>query len=79
MENNSTHGAKGKLNSLAYDRHSEEHTIEGLTLPMLGQHNVQNALAAIALLGACSPAPVEETAPAAKTNIAAATARQGTL
>jgi UDP-N-acetylmuramate--alanine ligase len=30
-------------------RQGEEYTIEGLDLPMVGQHNVQNALAAIAI------------------------------
>jgi UDP-N-acetylmuramate--alanine ligase len=33
-------------------RQGSEETIEGLTLPMLGQHNVQNALAAVAIASA---------------------------
>ncbi len=34
---------------LTYRRRGEERTLEGLKLPMLGQHNVQNALAAVAI------------------------------
>ncbi|MDH3596015.1 MAG: UDP-N-acetylmuramate--L-alanine ligase [Rhodospirillales bacterium] len=37
---------------LTYRRQGEEHTIQDLSLPMLGQHNVQNALAAVAIAGA---------------------------
>ncbi len=33
-------------------REGQEYPIEGLILPMLGQHNVQNALAAVAIAGA---------------------------
>jgi UDP-N-acetylmuramate--alanine ligase len=33
-------------------RGDEERRVEGLTLPMVGQHNVQNALAAVAIAGA---------------------------
>ena len=33
-------------------RGGEERRIEGLTLPMIGQHNVQNAMAAVAIAGA---------------------------
>ncbi len=37
---------------ITYRREGGEHTIEDLSLPMLGQHNVQNALAAVAIAGA---------------------------
>jgi UDP-N-acetylmuramate--alanine ligase len=37
---------------ITYRREAGEHTIEDLRLPMLGQHNVQNALAAVAIAGA---------------------------
>ena len=37
---------------VTYRREGREHRIEDLTLPMLGQHNVQNALAAVAIAGA---------------------------
>ena len=37
---------------LTYRRQRAEHTIQDLSLPMLGQHNVQNALAAVAIAGA---------------------------
>jgi UDP-N-acetylmuramate--alanine ligase len=37
---------------LTYRRQGEEHTIQDLSLPMLGRHNVQNALAAVAIAGA---------------------------
>jgi UDP-N-acetylmuramate--alanine ligase len=37
---------------ITYRREAREHTIEDLRLPMLGQHNVQNALAAVAIAGA---------------------------
>jgi UDP-N-acetylmuramate--alanine ligase len=37
---------------LTYRRQGSEHTIHDLTLPMLGRHNVQNALAAVAIAGA---------------------------
>ena len=37
---------------ITYRREGGDHTIEDLRLPMLGQHNVQNALAAVAIAGA---------------------------
>jgi UDP-N-acetylmuramate--alanine ligase len=37
---------------LTYRRQGAEHTIQDLSLPMLAQHNVQNALAAVAIAGA---------------------------
>ena len=44
-------GAKGARYTVTItDRfHGSEHRLEGMTLPMLGEHNVQNSLAAIAI------------------------------
>ncbi len=38
--------------SLTYRKKGESRRLEGLTLPMVGHHNVQNALAAVAIAGA---------------------------
>ncbi len=48
-ENITTSGGTSTFDAVHRDRDGREHRIEGIALPMPGRHNVQNALAAIAV------------------------------
>jgi UDP-N-acetylmuramate--alanine ligase len=48
-ENISTEGGSTRFDAVHRDRDGHEHRIDGIVLPMPGRHNVQNALAAIAV------------------------------
>ncbi|GAA3995980.1 UDP-N-acetylmuramate--L-alanine ligase [Sphingomonas humi] len=48
-ENVTTEGGVTRFDALVLERSGERRRIEGVTLPMPGRHNVQNALAAIAV------------------------------
>ncbi|MXO72799.1 UDP-N-acetylmuramate--L-alanine ligase [Alteraurantiacibacter buctensis] len=48
-ENITTEGGTSRFDAVHRDRDGIEHRIDGIALPMPGRHNVQNALAAIAV------------------------------
>ncbi|MEO5706076.1 MAG: UDP-N-acetylmuramate--L-alanine ligase [Alteraurantiacibacter sp.] len=48
-ENLATEGNSTRFDAVHRDRDGHEHRIDGIVLPMPGRHNVQNALAAIAV------------------------------
>jgi UDP-N-acetylmuramate--alanine ligase len=48
-ENISTEGGSTRFDAVHRNRDGHEHRIDGIVLPMPGRHNVQNALAAIAV------------------------------
>jgi UDP-N-acetylmuramate--alanine ligase len=48
-ENITTAGGTSRFDAVHRDRDGQEHRIAGIALPMPGRHNVQNALAAIAV------------------------------
>lgn len=48
-ENISTEGGSSRFDAVHRDRDGHEHRIDNVVLPMPGRHNVQNALAAIAV------------------------------
>ena len=48
-ENITTEGGSSRFDAVHRDRDGREHRIDGIVLPMPGRHNVQNALAAIAV------------------------------